>query len=77
MKRPKRKRDWEGLKVKLLREVQNSLYNIPAGTICTVLRNWGGLRLAAPKCPQCGVSIFITHIPEGDVVIVGEREDKP
>jgi hypothetical protein len=47
----KRKRDWEGRYVKLLREFESQGGNIfPVGTVMRVDRNFGGLHLSRVAC---------------------------
>jgi hypothetical protein len=69
---PKLKRDWKGLKVKTLVPLQNGAITIERGTILTVVENHNGLKLHKDPCPHCGVGVFITKVPEYDVVIVEE-----
>ena len=40
MKKPKRKKDWVGLRVRSRKDLRNALGKIPAGTIFTVNRNY-------------------------------------
>jgi len=70
MNRPKLKKDWVGLKVETLKTLRNGMIEIPAGTVCEVERNYGGLALKAQKCEKCGVSVFINKVPESWVVII-------
>jgi len=75
MKKPKRKKDWVGLRVRSRKDLQNSLGKIPAGTIFTVDRNYAGLYLTSDPCPHCGVRFFIIKVPEREVTIIEEEED--
>ena len=68
--KPKRKCDWEGLKVRSLRVLRNGNIKIPSGSKFTVTRNYGGLTLESDQCPNCGVSVYITRVPEHDVEIL-------
>lgn len=69
-KKPKLKRDWEGLKVQTLRVFRNGNIEIPSGTTCTVERNYGGLYLITDPCEKCGVRVYITKVPEDGVLIL-------
>ncbi|MFQ5647581.1 MAG: hypothetical protein ACE5GM_11695 [bacterium] len=68
--RPKLKRDWEGLKVRSIRAMRNGQAELPAGTVFTIERNYGGLHLKSAPCETCGISIYI-RIPESYVEIIG------
>ncbi len=73
MKRPKRKMDWDGLKVKTLVDLHTNRMKVPAGTVCTVTRNYAGLSLEVAACSKCGVSIYIKKVRERDVVIIDQE----
>ena len=75
MKYPKLKRDWVGLQVRTTVPLKSGYMEFPEGTILTVIENYGGLRLKGPKCPHCGVSIFISGVPERDVVILDPQPE--
>lgn len=70
---PKLKRDWEGLKVKTLRDISTSQMIIPTGTICTVERNYGGLFMHSDQCELCGVSMKVIKVLERDVELISSR----
>lgn len=69
MKPPRLKRDWEGLKVITLTDLENGFMRIPYGTECVVRRNYAGLSLKSDPCARCGVSILINSVPESAVRI--------
>ena len=69
-KPPKLKRDWEGAKVMTRVPLHNRNIAIPQGTICTVERNYGGLKLVTDPCPKCGIGIRITKVSERSVVLL-------
>lgn len=71
MEAPRLKRDWVGLKVITLRDMQTSMIVIPLGTECIVTRNYGGLGLTTSKCESCGVRMRINKVPESYVDIIG------
>lgn len=77
MPRPKLKRDWEGLRVRLLKEhetVGGSIF--PAGTEMVVTRNFGGLHLSyVEACDKCRLKYRgrIRGIGESQVEIVGKE----
>ena len=75
MKKPKLKRGWEGLRVRTKRELRSGMYRFPSGTECRVIRNYGGLSLETETCKTCGVSVFITRVPEEAVEILGPWEE--
>ena len=74
----KRKSDWVGRKVRLLRKIENNGGSIfPAGTIMIVHRNYGGLRLKMEpqECEHCGLGFryrTVTKISELDVELLEE-----
>lgn len=70
MDRPKLKRDWEGRKVRTLLPMRNGMMEIPAGTVCTVRRNYAGLRLSTDPCSCCGVRVSISKVGECDVELL-------
>lgn len=67
---PKLKRDWVGRKVRTKRVLRNGHMEIPAGTVCEVIRNVAGLWLVNPPCECCGVRVFINKVPESDVELL-------
>lgn len=75
MKKPKRKRDWHGLKVRSRQEFRNGLGSVPAGTVFTVERNFSGMHLISDPCQCCGVRFRISKVPEADVEIIEAPPD--
>ncbi len=71
----KNKRDWIGLKVRSLSDLSNGWCVIPKGTVFTVSRSHGGLRLKSDPCPCCGVQVKISQVKECDVEIIGRGTD--
>lgn len=75
--RLKRKRDWVGRTVKLLRAMETKGGNIfPAGTLMEVRRNFGGLELTAVEaCQNCKLQHrhYIKKVAERDVVLLPEN----
>ena len=71
----KRKKDWEGLKVKTLLPISSGVMRISAGTICTVTKNFGGLTLITDPCACCGVGIYIRKVSERSVEIVHKGDE--
>ncbi|HUU97267.1 MAG TPA: hypothetical protein VM487_16135 [Phycisphaerae bacterium] len=59
---PRRSSDWIGREVRTLREMQNGMIMIPAGTICVVHDSRSGLALQTDPCTRCGVRIFIRGV---------------
>lgn len=64
------KRDWNGRYVKTKVELTNGHTRIPKGTVLRVRENYAGLRLETEACPHCGVSVFITRVPESEVLLL-------
>jgi hypothetical protein len=52
---------------RLAREIQNGYAAIAAGTAVEIIGKHGGLRLRTPRCPCCGVRLFITRVLPSDV----------
>ena len=75
MTHPKLKRDWIGLRVESVRELRSGMYAIPEGTRFEVCANHGGLNLKGDPCPTCGVSVYISRVPERDVFIVSQQKE--
>jgi hypothetical protein len=75
MNRPKLKRDWVGLNVRLLAEVETKGGAIfPIGTIMEVTRNFGGLHLTAVRaCKECRLAFRhrVSGVSESKVLIIG------
>lgn len=67
---PKLKRDWIGRKVRTKNVLRNGNSIIPAGTELIVADNHSGLRLRSEPCEHCGVSIYITRVPESSVTLL-------
>lgn len=59
-----------GQKVRLKREMKNGRMVIPAGSICTITRKFGGFNLNNSPCEHCGVRIRITRVPYQDVDLI-------
>ena len=68
--KPKLKRDWVGLKVRTLVELESRCMKIPIGTVCMVKLNRAGLTLETEKCPNCGVALYIRRVQEWCVEII-------
>jgi len=65
--RPRLMRDWVGRTVRTRRELRSGMLAIPKGTVATVTYNRAGLTLSTEPCGHCGVGIYITKVPLGDV----------
>lgn len=57
MKWPKRKRDWEGLRVRLIADAHTSVLTIPSGTEMKInySSGAGSVELLGKPCVHCGV----------------------
>ena len=69
IKIPKRKMDWEGLRVIANRDLQNGRMSMPAGTPYYVKGNKNGLWLQSERCEHCHAQQSISHVMESDVDI--------
>lgn len=78
MKKPKRKADWVGRKVRLLRKIETNGGSIfPAGTVMIVHRNYGGLQLKMEpqECGHCGLGFryrSVSKVSESSVEVLEE-----
>lgn len=70
MEKLKRKKDWEGRKVRSKREMTNGYVTMPKGTILTVYRNHGGLEIIADSCACCGMKAWFRKVAEHDVELL-------
>lgn len=74
--RPKLQRDWEGKKVRSLRDMSNHYHALPAGTEFIVTSvSWKGMSLKMTKtCSECGVGerVHISGIDGTDVEFLPE-----
>jgi hypothetical protein len=71
---PKLKRDYAGLRVRLLREIQNGYIIMPAGAVLEVGGWYGGLELTGPRCACCGMRPFMRKVPIADVELLPSEE---
>ena len=69
IKAPKRKMDWEGLKVIANRDLRNGRMSMPAGTPYYVKGNKNGLWLQSEHCDHCRGQQTISHVTEAEVDI--------
>ena len=67
----KRKNDWVGAVVRSKRPVSNAIATLPAGTMFFVESTYQGLKMRSAKCARCGISIYITKVPEAHVEYLG------
>lgn len=64
-------RDWNGLRVRTLREMESGMLELPVGIVCTVSTSGGtGLQLRTDKCECCGVAVYISRVHSVDVEVV-------
>lgn len=70
MKKPRRKIDWEGLRVRTLTALTNGLGSIPAGAMGFVGHYSRGLDIKTDKCKCCGLSMSVSRVSEGQVEII-------
>lgn len=59
---PRRMADWEGRKVRTLREIVNGYMVIPAGTVATITRARSGVTLRGDACGHCGVAVSVSRV---------------
>jgi len=68
---PKLKRDYPGLRVRLLVPIQNGFGKAaPAGALATVEESYGGLKLSVDICDKCGTQLYVSKVPESKVELV-------
>ena len=61
-----------GRQVRLIKEVRNGTFIIPAGSICTIGFKQGGFNLVGPVCDSCGVQVKVSKVPHSYVQLVDE-----
>ena len=66
-----KKGDWLGGYVRVRRAMFNQLIAIPAGLVCHVRTNRGGLALNAQPCTICGLFVDILPVRETEVEYLG------
>lgn len=77
---PELNRDWIGLRVRLLGEVQTFLCKIPSGTKGTIGAYGAGrrgIRFDADPCIVCGVAASSLGLKRRDFRILSREEDWP
>lgn len=77
---PKLKRDWVGLRVCVLCELQNFYGVIPAATYGTITDHSPGHRqytFTADACRHCGIQLKMSGLQRRDFAIVTPPEDWP
>lgn len=75
VKPPKLKREWKGCTVRTVRDIKNSFFAIPAGTIATITHQTTiGSELTAAPCSCCGIQAIISRVPPTDFVFVDPAE---
>lgn len=53
----------KGRRVVATRDLQTGQIRVPAGTVLTVQRKFGGLDLISDPCPHCGIRPFLRRVP--------------
>lgn len=61
---------FRGRKVRTLVPLRNGSGEIPAGTVATIKRKWGGFGLSTEPCPCCGIRFYISKIPHHAVELL-------
>jgi hypothetical protein len=65
-------KDMEGLRVRTVRILKNSLASVPAGsdaTVSSAAPRWG-LSLNFDPCTKCGIEVYISKVPPRDIMII-------
>lgn len=71
MEWPRLKRDCKGLKVRTRTILKNGFMEIPENSVCTIDQAFSyWVSLSGPKCPHCGVCIFIRKVHRTDVELL-------
>ncbi len=67
--------DWEGKRIKNIREFSSFSQKIPANSNGTVIRATGGVGLAIQfdKCHCCGIQATFTSVHDSDIVLIEEQ----
>ncbi len=60
--------EWEGKRVMTLREITNGWVTLPAGTLATVVRKFGGLWLEH-TC-NCGIKVKLSRVSVESVEVI-------
>lgn len=61
---------FRGRKVKSRFEMRNGRFVIPAGTIFTIVKKFGGFSLISDSCPTCGVAVSISKVQPFDIDLI-------
>lgn len=68
--------EFRGRKVRTLVSLNNRLFTIPPGTICTIERKFGGFDIQTNSCETCGVKVRISKVPARDLKLIYPEEDE-
>lgn len=76
MKWPKRKRDRIGMTCETAMPIKNRITSLPAGARVKIVGWYRGAEISTERCPACGVSVYITRVPERDLIPIAMPEKK-
>ncbi len=63
---------WRDQRVLTMESLTNRFHVIPAGTVCTVTRKYGGLSLRSEPCEQCGLMVNISKVSYHKLALIDE-----
>jgi len=55
-------REWRGVRVRVLRDLQNGFIHVEAGASGTITRKFSGFELTIDACPRCRVGAVVTRV---------------
>ena len=68
---PKLKRDYAGLRVRIIKPIQNGRGEAAeVGRTATVYKSYGGLELKVDVCDKCGTKFLVKNVPESFVELI-------
>lgn len=68
----KTERWWIAQRVLTMENIGNGFLVVPAGTVCTVTRKYGGLNLQSEPCEKCGVKVCISKVRYRKLTLIDE-----
>lgn len=61
---------WKGRRVRALYNLTSGSQSVQKGTILTIKAKASGFTLETPRCPHCGVAVFIRKVESTAVELV-------
>ena len=59
--------EFKGRKVISRVPLRNGYISLPAGTTFIIEHKQGGFELRSDPCPHCGIRVWVSKVPPGDV----------